>query len=208
MRILISRPLVLALPLFIIAFILQPGLAAEPKPMDGVNIEAVETYPNVHRHELGLGVGLYPFNAYYMGVLLTGSYLYNFNPTFSWEVLNLNYAYSVQNDLTTELADRYRVNPQTIKRLQLLMSTNIQYTILNGKFVALADYIRYFRTSAIGGLGLVNTREASTAAPIFGLRFQIYTGERFSWNFDVRDAIAVTGLTNYVTFTMGLGLGL
>src|SRR4051812_25283155 len=39
-----------------------------PKPLDGVVIEAVETYPNPLDHELGLGVGLYPFNAYYSGI--------------------------------------------------------------------------------------------------------------------------------------------
>ncbi len=84
----------------------------EPKPLDGVMIEAIETYPNPQDHELGLGLGIYPFNPYYTGFLINGNYQYNFSRILGWEVIGVHYAYTIQNDLTTELADKYNVNPK------------------------------------------------------------------------------------------------
>ena len=179
-----------------------------PSPMDGVNIEAVETYPSFREHGLGLGLGIYPFNPYYMGLLVNGSYLYNFSSAAAWEIVNVNYAYSIQNDLTTELADRYSVNPRRITRLNFLVSTTGHFTILNGKFVLLKEHIRYFRTAAIAGLGMAMTNEVSSIAPQIGLRFEVRTGEGFSWALDVRDTIAISTTTNYLTFTSGINIGL
>lgn len=186
-----------------------PSLAAEAnKPLDGVPIEAVETYPNLRDHMLGIGIGLYPFNAYYLGILINGSYLFNLSPTTSWEVLNVNYAYSVQNSLTTELADKGNVNPTTINRLELIVSTAAHFTILNGKFIIMKNNIRYFRGILITGMGLAKTNTAASIAPVLGARFETYSSDSFSWSFDLRNTISTRGFTNYVTFTLGLNFNI
>ncbi len=180
----------------------------KPKPLDGVMIESVETYPNPQTHQFGIGIGLYPNDPYYTGLLISANYTYHFNPILSWEVANVSYAYSVQNSLTTELAEKYNVNPKKIKRLEFLLSSDFLYNIVNGKFVLAKEFIRYFKIDALGGIGLVNSNLSSDIAGLAGLRFEILTHGNFSWRFDIRDAMTVTNGNNYITLTLGLGISL
>lgn len=173
------------------------------KPLDGVNVEAVETYPGSRKNELGMGVGIYPFNAYYTGILLNGSYQYNLNRTFSWEVLNATYSYGFDKGLTTELAEEFAVNPRRIDRLRFMFSSNVLFYPVDGKFVLRGKHIRYFRGAVVGGLGLVNTEQTSAISTNIGLRFEVLVSETFAWRLDVRDSITVPGMKNFVTFTLG-----
>ena len=176
----------------------------EPKPLDGVTIEAVESYPNPRNNEAGLGIGLYPFNPYYTATLINFNYLFNISRIMQWEILNANYAYTFDKGITTELADRFGVNPKVIDRLQFMISSNVLFSHSNGKFVFRGDNIRYFRSSAITGLGLVNTSQRSNIVVNIGVRFEVFTGDTFAWRFDIRDSLAPTdSFTQYVSFTLG-----
>ena len=176
----------------------------EPKPLDGVTIEAVESYPNPRSNEMGLGIGLYPFNPYYTAVLINANYLFNLSRLMQWEIVNASYAYTFDKGLTTELADRFNVNPKVIDRMQMMISSNVLFSHSNGKFVYRGEHIRYFRSSALVGLGLVSTSQRNNIVGNFGVRFEVFTGEAFSWRFDIRDSLAPTdGFTQYVTFILG-----
>ena len=180
----------------------------EPKPLDGVPIEAVEDYPGQHKNQVGLGLGLYPFNAYYLGLIVNANYIQHLKRNLAWEILNVSYAYSIQNSLTTELADRFAVNPIEIKRLDFLVSSNAHFGLLDGKFVLLEENIRYFKTSGILGLGLAKTNQDASFTANFGFLVEIFTGDKISWRIDVRDQLAISGFTNYITVTIGMMMGL
>lgn len=178
----------------------------EPKPLDGIVVEAVESYPNPLGSEFGLGVGLYPFNAYYMGILFNGSYLHQISRTWGWEVANISYAYSYEKSLTTELADRFAVNPSRIDRLSFVLSSNMHRNLANGKFVFGGDHIRYFTLTAIGGLGMVKTTFKNSVSADLGFRFEVMSSKRFSWRLDVRDGMTLSGFDQIVTFVFGTGI--
>jgi outer membrane beta-barrel protein len=181
----------------------------KPKPLDGVNLEAVETYAEPRANELGLGVGIYPFDAYYYGVSLNVGFTIHFSRNFAWEIINAQYFFGFQKDLTTELADVYSVNPTSIPELNYIVSTNALYSFSYGKSVLFEDFIRYFRDSVIYGLGAVRTSDALTSTTSFavnlGLKVEMFTTENFSWHFEARDSIAFSG-NNYLTFSLGTGL--
>jgi hypothetical protein len=50
------------------------GDMTKAKPLDGVNLEAVETYAEPRSNEINLGVGIYPFDAYYYGLSLNAGF--------------------------------------------------------------------------------------------------------------------------------------
>lgn len=182
----------------------QAPSAMEKRPLDGVFIEAVETYPNQKSNHFGLGLGLYPFNAYYSGITLNTSFQFQLSRAFSWEILNASLAYTFDKGLTTELADRFAVNPEVIERMQFMVSSNILYNHSNGKFVFLDDSIHYFRSSVITGLGLVKTSQTSSLVVNLGARLEVFTRPSFAWYFDIRDSVAASSkLTQYITFTIG-----
>ncbi len=199
--------------LSLLPFSLRPARAAdEPapvksyslmKPLDGVPIEAVETYNNPKNSELSISMGYFPFNPYYNGLSLSGGYTYRFSQNFAWEVLHGDYVFAFDKGLTTELADRYGVNPTSIETLKYLVSTNGTYTFAYGKFVLFKDYIRYFRASLLFGVGLAQTNLRSGVSGNTGLKFDVFTSDTFSWHIEVRDAYIVPNTDNNCSFTLG-----
>jgi outer membrane beta-barrel protein len=192
----------------LIALIPALAFGAEPsgawvKPLDGVPIDAVETYNNPKAHELSVGMEYFPFNPYYNGLAMSAGYSYRLSQTFAWEILHADYVFAFDKGLTTELADKYSVNPQTIDTLKYMISTNGIYTFSYGKFVLLGDYIRYFRSSVIFGVGLAQTSARSSMSASTGLRLDVSTSERFSWTLEVRDNLLVSGFDNNTSFVLG-----
>jgi outer membrane beta-barrel protein len=180
--------------------------SSTPKLIDGVQMEAVENYINPRSSEINLGIGVYPFDAYYYGLSINGGYTYHMSRNFAWEILNAQYFFSFQKTLTTELADRYKVDPTTITTLNYILTSDVQYVFAYGKFALLEDLIRYFRASVLLGGGIVKTSANNSVAGTTGLKFEVFTKESFSWTFEARDAVAFSGMNNYLTFILGTGL--
>jgi outer membrane beta-barrel protein len=177
-----------------------------PKLMDGVELEAVETYINPTQNQLGLGIGIYPFDAYFYGLSINAGYTYHSSRTFAWEVLHAQYFLPFQKDLTTELADIHHVAPQSIPKLNFIISTDIQYVFAYGKMAMFEEFIRYFRISSISGLGAVKMTDETNAAAILGVKFETFTRDSFSWTFEIRDQLTIPGFNNYMTFILGTGI--
>lgn len=171
--------------------------------LDGVPIETVEELPGLRAHEIRLGVGLFPFNAYYNGVMVDGGYTYRFNNDWAWEVANFSQAFTVDKGLTAELANKYHVNPDQIERLKFMASTTASYTLANGKMLLLRESIRSFRASLLLGPGLVATDTNNYLAASYGLKFEFFNSDQFALKFDIRDSLTLTGARNYVTFSVG-----
>jgi hypothetical protein len=176
-----------------------------PKTLDGVFIEAVENYPNLKNQEIGLGLGLYPAKPYYTAFSLYGDYVKYFSTTFAWEIINASAAFTVDTDLTSQLAQKYSVNPSTIDRLQATFSSNVMFIHSHGKVLFLNQYIKYFRSMVLGGLGLVTTSNESRVAASLGLRFDAFVTDSFSWKLEVRDMITFSGFENFAVVTLGTG---
>lgn len=175
------------------------------KSLDGVPIDSIETYSAPKANEITLGVGAYPFSSYFTGLSLNAGFTYHPSRTFAWEILNVQYFFSFQKDLTTELADLYSVNPQTISDLNYVIGSNLEYVYMYGKFVLLQDFIRYFRGAVIGGMGVVKSSDKNALAFNVGLKFEVFSSETFCWKVEIRDSVAVSGLSNYLTFNFGSG---
>ena len=136
---------------------------------------------------------------------MNAGYQYHFNRKAGWEILHIGYFSTFAKGLTTELADKYSVNPSSIERLNLVLSSHFDYIFMNGKFVFFEEYIRYFRTSVMLGGSFVLTNFSNYIAGDIGLRFEIFSGKVFTWKLEIRDSIAFATATQYVTFNLGIG---
>jgi len=184
----------------------REGTDFNPKVLDGVVIEAVENYPNPKNHEIGFGLGLYPLKPYYNGFSLNADYVHYFNRTFAWEIANAAVAFTVQTGLSSQLAEDYGVNPESIERLRAVFSTNAMYVHSHGKLLFLNRFIRYFRSHAIGGLGLVTTSNRSRVALSLGVRLDAYVTDSFSWKLEIRDMITFSGFEHFAVVSIGTGI--
>ncbi len=171
--------------------------------MDGVIVEAVERYPNPNRSEIHLGLGLYPFDPYFNAFAFNAGYSYTMSRTFTWEIVNFNYLYTVQKGLREQLADEFGLAPEQIERPKLAISTQAVFTHSYGKFVFLDDKIRYFRSGFMLGAGVFQTSRQSLPTANVGVRLDMYVGPAFSWKVDIRDHVAVTGgFEQFVIFSL------
>ncbi len=201
------------LPLLLLILVFGPGAYAEEeefgeRPLDGIMVEALETYRNPKTSQLSFDLSLWPFNAYYTGFGINAGYIYYLNKTWAWEVANISYVYSVEKGLTSDLAQNYYVNPVQIERMTYTMITNLEYYHSYGKFILAKEYIRYFRSAFLFGGGMVTTNKQSYIAGSLGLKFEVYVNDVFSWKIEVRDLItAQSGVTNNVAFSLGTSYG-
>lgn len=180
--------------------------ASQTKRMDGVTIEAVESYLNDDPHRFDLGIGIFPFNPYYNGFSLSTSYSYYFLKDFAWEVLHYDYVHSIKTDTTSELAEEYGVNPEKIEKLESILSTNAKYVFAYGKLLFANRFIRYFRVSALSGFGIVNTSERTGQAVSFGLQLELYVNDFLSWEFEHRNVYDFSNQEKYPSFHTGFGM--
>lgn len=175
-------------------------------PMDGVVIEALETYRNPKPNSLEVGLGVWPLNPYFNGFSVDLGYNWIFDKTYAVEMRG-SYIYTVDKGLTSELADSYGVDPQaTIERPNFLIAADFKYTLAYGKFIFFKDRIRYFRSQILLGPAFVNTNKQSLFGGDVGWAVEAYVNEIFSWRLEIRDVIASIGsTTNNLELSVGMG---
>lgn len=179
-----------------------------PRPLDGVYIEALQSYSNPRSSQWGFDFGVLPNQPYYNGFSVGVNYTYYFNKDHAWEVLNASYVYGVDTGLTVELADRYGVQPETIQRVNLIATSNYLYNFAYGKFIFFGQNIRYFRSYVLGGGGIVSSNQGAFPDVSFGWGFDTFVNDRVSWRISVRDNYAIGGdHPNNIVVTLGTGYG-
>jgi hypothetical protein len=162
-----------------------------PRPVDGVYVEAVQSYLNPKQSEYGFDFGLWPLQPYYNGFSLDAYYTYYFNKDRAWEVVNFSYLYTVDTGLTTELADVYNVTPKSIERVNYVLSSNYIWNVAYGKFVLFGNNIRYFRSGFMLGPALIVTNTESIIGACAGWSIETFVNEKTSWKFQIRDNYAL-----------------
>lgn len=182
----------------------SPAFADEDqKSLDGVTVEAVETYRNPRSLELAAGAGIYPLDPFYTGFSLNGGLTYYISTSFAWEILGGSYAFSVVKELTSQLARDYGANPATIEKLEYALSSNLVLVPSYGKTVLFRSFLQNFRSSFFAGGGLVKTTLASLPCVSVGFRTDTYITDAFSWRWEIRDYYAVKDAKHFVSINVG-----
>lgn len=174
--------------------------------MDGVPVEAHETYLNPKRNEFSLGAGVYPLDPYYYGFSLNASYAYFLNSSFAWEVLNGIYTFNVTKDLTSQLAERFGVNPEVIEKLEYILATHLVLYPTYGKNLLFKKFIQSSRTGLFAGPCFVKSTLTSRAGVSFGALFETQVSDTFSWRLDFRDTLVVEASKHFVSVNFVTGM--
>lgn len=179
-----------------------------PKPLDGVFVDAIQSYSNPRNSHFGFDFGVWPLQPYYNGFSVDVNYTYYFNKDHAWEVLNAAYLYTVDTGLVTELADENKLQPQFIQRVNYIISSNYLMTLAYGKFIFFENNIRYFRSSLILGPAMIATNNGSSIGLCMGWGFETFVNDRVSWKFEIRDNYAFSlDHPNNLAFLLGTSYG-
>jgi hypothetical protein len=178
------------------------------QPIDGVKMEALETYRNPRSSQFEVGVSLWPLNPYYNGLGVDIGYVRVFDKTSSWEIVHGSYIYTVDKGLASELAENYKVAPSQIERLNYVISSNYEYTFAYGKMILLKEHFRYFRSQFLVGPALAITNKNANIGLQIGWGIEAYVNELFSWKIELRDTIANAGdSSNNLAFQVSTSYG-
>jgi outer membrane beta-barrel protein len=175
-------------------------------PLDGINIEAVETYRNPAKNQFDFALGVWPLNPYFNGFSIDAGYNLLFGKSWALEFQG-SYIFTVDKGLVSELADTYGQQPSaTIERPNYILASDVKYTIAYGKFIFFNEHIRYFRSQVFGGAALVITNKTEAIGGDIGWIFEAYVNDMFSWKLQMRDVIATIGsTTNNLELSIGTG---
>jgi outer membrane beta-barrel protein len=179
---------------------LIPGLAfAQATALENPgDVAAVQDRLYRLNHELSLGVGLLPADAFYKGYFASVSYTYHFNDTFAWQVGRGAYSYNVKTSLRQQLERDFGVVPTAAAfedEVQWMVGSDLVLSPIYGKMAFFNRKVLHFQASVLGGVTIfkLNTDTGFRPAANLGLGLRFFTNQTISFRLDVTNNFVFTG---------------
>jgi outer membrane beta-barrel protein len=164
------------------------------------------------QHELDLGVGILPLDAFTKGLYAQVGYAFHFTDTFAWQVGRGAYAYSVQTGLRQQLERDFGVLPTVFDEIQFFVGSDLMWKPFYGKVAILNRWVVHGELHFILGATAFRFSKAFRPGVNLGLGARIYASKFVSLRIDLTDNIVIptgggtTGVLNVMTTTIGVAV--
>lgn len=170
-------------------------------------IRAVEDREYRMNHELTLGVGVLPLDAFYKGVTLNVAYTYHFTDTFAWQVGRGSYSYNLNTGLRSQLERDFNVLPTQFEEVQWLVGSDLVWSPVYGKTAILNRKVAWFEGFLVGGGSVVKLTTGFRPAINVGVGARLFTSKWVSFRFDATNNFVITDrLLNVPTLQLSAAL--
>lgn len=186
---------------------LAPGLAlaqAEVLENPGTT-SAVQDRLYRMNHELMLGVGVMPADAYYKGYYAGLSYTYHFTDSFAWQVGRGAYSYNVETSLRRQLERDFGVSPTASAfedQAEWMVGSDIMWSPIYGKVAILNNKVVHFETFLLGGATVVKLNRSGVDSfrpgANVGLGVRVFKSDTLSFRLDVTNNFVFAGATRVI----------
>jgi outer membrane beta-barrel protein len=197
----------------LILLFLVPGLArAQAEALENPGaVSAIQERQYRMQHELLLGVGVLPIDAFYKGLAGTVAYTYHFSDSFGWQVGRGTYSYNVQTGLRTQLERDFEVAPTASAyedQVQWMVGSDLVWSPLYGKMAFLNSRVLHFEAFLLGGGSVVKINRADGFRPAanVGLGLRLFKGQTLSFRLDVTNNVVFAG-TSRIKNVLSVQLG-
>ncbi len=184
---------------------LMPGLAlAQAEALENPGtVSAVQDRLYRLNHELTLGVGVLPADAYYKGYFAGLSYTYHFTDSFAWQVGRGAYSYNVETGLRRQLERDFGVAPTATAfedEVQWMVGSDLVWSPLYGKMAFLNRSVLHFQTFLLGGATVFKLNRDGGFRPALnvGLGVRFYKSQTVSFRLDVTNNVLFSGASRIV----------
>ncbi len=158
-------------------------------------------------HELTLGVGMLPLDAFYKGVTGQVSYTFHFNDSFAWQVGRGTYSYNLNTGLRSQLERDFGVQPTAFDEVNWMIGSDLIWSPVYGKVAILNKSIQHFELFFIGGLSVLKLSLAqgnTGGSPAFqalgsfrpglnlGIGLRLFASRNISWRLDITNNVVVS----------------
>lgn len=153
------------------------------------SVSAIQERAYRMNHELTLGIGTLPLDAFYKGVYAQVSYVFHFTDSFAWQVGRGGYSYNLKTGLREQLEKDFGVIPTVFEEAQYFVGSDLMWKPFYGKAAVLNSRVIYFETHLIGGATVFKFTNGFKPALNLGLGFRIFQNKVISYRLDVTDNI-------------------
>jgi outer membrane beta-barrel protein len=195
---------------------LLPGLArAQAEALENPGtVSAVQERLYRMNHELTLGVGALPADAFYKGYIASVSYTFHFTDSFAWQVGRGSYSYNVKTSLRSQLERDFGVSPTSTAfedEVQYLVGSDLVWSPLYGKTALLNRKVVHFTGFLLGGASILKLNRSDGFRPAvnLGVGMRVFTSQLISFRLDVTNNVVFAGATRIVnvpTFQLSTAL--
>jgi outer membrane beta-barrel protein len=184
---------------------LAPGLAlaqAEALENPGTT-SAVQDRLYQMNHELTLGLGVMPADAFYKGYYAGLSYTYHFSDNFAWQVGRGGYSYNVKTSLRRQLERDFGVAPTNTAfedEVQWMVGSDVLWSPFYGKTSILNSKVIHFEAFLLGGATVfkLNRDGGFRPAANLGLGMRVFKSDTLSFRLDVTNNVVFAGATRII----------
>ena len=155
-------------------------------------VSAVQERAFRMNHELTLGVGTLPLDAFYKGYYAQVAYTFHFSDSFAWQVGRGAYSYNVSTGLRQQLERDFAVLPTAFDEVQYLVGSDLMWSPLYGKTAFLNRSVLHFEAYLIlGGTAFKFTNHFRPAIN-FGAGARLFHNKYVSYRLDVTNNFVVS----------------
>jgi outer membrane beta-barrel protein len=200
----------------LLLLLLAPGLAlaqAEALENPGTT-SAVQDRLYRMNHELSLGIGVLPADAYYKGYYAGVSYTYHFSDSFAWQVGRGAYSYNVETGLRRQLERDFGVAPTATAfedEVEWMVGSDLMFSPFYGKTAILNSKVIHFEAFLLGGATIFKLNREGGFRPgaNLGLGIRVFKSDTVSFRLDVANNVVFAGASRIINIpTIQLGTAL
>lgn len=143
-------------------------------------------------HELNLGVGVLPLDAFYKGVAAQVSYTYHFSDAFSWQVGRGTYSQPFDTGLREQLERDFGVQPTVFEEVRWMAGSDLVWSPFYGKLAVMNAKVLHFSGHLTAGATLLGMNVGLRPGVALGAGLRVYQSRWVSFRLDAVDNIVIS----------------
>ena len=190
----VDHPLRLAARVVALLLALAPAAAsAQFQELENPgSVSAVQERKYRMNHELELGIGALPLDAFYKGLTLGVGYTYHFSDYFAWRVGRGTYSYNLDTGLREQLERDFSVLPTQFEQVEWMVGSDLVWSPLYGKSAWMNSSVLHFAGSLSVGGTVLKLNTGFRPALNIGIGARVFSNEWLSFRFDFSNNIVVS----------------
>jgi len=188
------------------------ALAQAPELENPGTVSAVQERQYRMQHELTLGVGVLPLDAFYKGFIGQVGYTAHFSDHFGWTVGRGAYSYNVETGLRSQLERDFNVLPTKFDEVQWMVGSDVVWTPFYGKTSFLNKSVSHFEVMLTLGASVLKVTNVSIPfqpAVNVGIGARLFSSKHVSYRLDFTDNVVISkdkGIFNVPTIQLAAAI--
>jgi outer membrane beta-barrel protein len=193
-------------PLLFALVLAAPALAQVEELQNPGRVLAVQDRYFQLNHELVVGGGLLPGDAYYKGICAQLAYAYHFTDAIAWQVARGSYSYNLPTTLRKDLEKEFGIITSASQEVQWTVGTDLLFSPIYGKAALLNRIVFYSELYLVLGGTVIKTPDAFRPAVNFGAGGRIFTTRSVSLRLEISNNLVLgKKLFNVPAISLALG---